>query len=337
MTALKKYQRIEAVGLWRASPDDQRREVVVSIGNATLVISDMADRAVAHWSLAAVERANPGKRPALFHPDGDPGETLELAASEKDMIDAIETLRRAVDRARPKPGRLRWLGAVLSICAVMALAVFWLPNAVISHTVAIVPASKRADIGQDLQVQIERLTGPACVTPAARRSLALLGTRLGIGSLTIVPSGPAHALGLPGGRVLLNRALVEDHEDPAVVAGYAIVERLRARAADPLRALLDHAGLRASFRLLTTGEITQDALAEYAAHLVSAQQIDPGMDVMLAGFAAAEVSSTPYAYARDITGETVLPLIEADPLAGKTPAPLLSDADWLRLQGICGG
>ncbi|MEM1073925.1 MAG: hypothetical protein AAGI36_05695, partial [Pseudomonadota bacterium] len=76
MTALKKYARLEASGLWRAAPDEQRREVVVSIGEATLVISDMRDSAITHWSLAAVERSNPGKRPALFHPDGDPGETL---------------------------------------------------------------------------------------------------------------------------------------------------------------------------------------------------------------------------------------------------------------------
>ena len=35
--------------------------------------------------------------------------------------------------------------------------------------------------------------------------------------------------------------------------------------------------------------------------------------------------------------ETVLDLIEADPMSGKTTAPLLTDADWLRLQAICEG
>ena len=49
MTALKQYQRIEATGLWRPSPDVQRREVVVSIGEATLTISDFNDRALTHW------------------------------------------------------------------------------------------------------------------------------------------------------------------------------------------------------------------------------------------------------------------------------------------------
>ena len=67
--------------------------MIVSIGDATLVISDLKDQALAHWSLAAIERTNPGQRPAIYHPDGDAGETLELAQDEGQMIDAIEKLR----------------------------------------------------------------------------------------------------------------------------------------------------------------------------------------------------------------------------------------------------
>ena len=40
--------------------------------------------------------------------------------------------------------------------------------------------------------------------------------------------------------------------------------------------------------------------------------------------------------ALDITGESTLELIEADPMAGQSPAPVIRDADWVRLQGICG-
>ena len=49
MTALDSYDRLEAAGLWRAGADAQRREVVVSIGDATLKISDMSDTVLAHW------------------------------------------------------------------------------------------------------------------------------------------------------------------------------------------------------------------------------------------------------------------------------------------------
>ena len=48
MPALTTYDRLEATGLWRATPQDQRREVVVSIGDATLVIKDLTDKAITH-------------------------------------------------------------------------------------------------------------------------------------------------------------------------------------------------------------------------------------------------------------------------------------------------
>ena len=337
MTALTKYARLEASGLWRASPQDQRREVVISVGEATLTISDMRDQPITHWSLAAIRRANPGQRPAIFHPDGDTGETLELDASEAQMIDAIEKLRRAVERTRPRPGRLRWAGMLLSLALVAALALFWLPGALISHTVSVVPQVKRAEIGDALMVRIERMTGPACSDPAGTRALRDLRARLGTGPISMVPGIIGTSLHLPGGRIVMDRALVEDYEEPDVVAGFALAEHTMARQSDPLRDLLEVTGTWSGFRLLTTGRLEGDTLDRYAEHLLTGTRAQPAMSGLLDVFATASVRSTPYAYARDITGETVLPLIEGDPMSGKEPAELLSDADWLRLQGICGG
>ena len=72
-TALSKYQRLEAAGLWRADARPRKRlDVIVSVGEATLTITDMRERVQTHWSIAAIARANPGQRPAIYHPDGDP-------------------------------------------------------------------------------------------------------------------------------------------------------------------------------------------------------------------------------------------------------------------------
>ena len=62
----------------------------------------------------------------------------------------------------------------------------------------------------------------------------------------------------------------------------------------------------------------------------------PPVDPLIAAFDRAEIRSTPFAYALDITGERTLALIEADPRAGEGSRQVLSDADWVRLQGICG-
>ncbi len=341
MTALKEYERLEAAGLWRASPDAQRRDVIVSVGDATLVITDLNDRALAHWSIAAVARANPGQSPAIYHPDGDPGETLEIPVSETEMIAAIEKLRTAIERRRPRPGRLRLLGIGVSFLTVVALVVFWLPDALSRHAVSVVPGAKRVEIGNQLVRAMERVTGPPCGTTATSDALVALGDRLFPDHpeirISVVRDGVRTAQHLPGGRIVINRSLVEDFDDPDVVAGYLLAERLRADLHDPIAELLEAEGLTASLRLLTTGGLPDTVLDRHAERLVTMAPVAVPDDLLLARFDAAGLRSAAYAYAMDVSGETVLGLIEADPYPSGTPDPVLSDGNWIRLQGICGG
>lgn len=339
MTALKEFDRLEATGLWRPTPEDQRREVIVSLGDATLTMSDIGGRPLAHWSLGAVARANGSAVPAIYHPDTDPGETLELGPDEAEMISGIDRLLKAIDRRRPRPGKLRFLlgGGIFAVFA--AAAIFWLPGALERYTTRVVPLVKRAEIGATLLRNLERVTGQPCMTPDARAPLERLTRRvLGQGGqVVILPGGARQSAHLPGRIVLLHRNVIEDHEDPDVAAGYILAEAVRAAQSDPLGDLLDHAGLFASLKLLTTGALPEAALSDYAEHLITRSPPPPPADVLLPAFAAAEIRSSAFAYALDVTGESVLTLIEADPRAGEGSRPVLSDADWVRLQGICGG
>ena len=341
MTALHEYQRLEATGLWRASPQAQRIDVVVSIGDATLTISDTRDTPLTHWSLAALERANPGQRPAVYFPNGDPGETLELGLDEIPMINAIEKLRSAVGRGRPHPGRLRLVTFAASIAAVVALFLFWLPGALRQHAVSVVPEVKRAEIGTALHRQMEKVTGVACTTPAGAEALTRLAQRLPMpdkpGEFDVVRNGVQRAIALPGGKILIGRTLVEDYEEPDVLAGFVVTEHLRAAAHDPLRQLLDYGSAFDTIRLLTTGGLPDPLLTRYAEHLLTAPRPKIADEALLNGFKSWSVRTRPYAYALDLTGEETLSLIEADPYANTIPPPLLSDADWLQLQSICGG
>ena len=163
-----------------------------------------------------------------------------------------------------------------------------------------------------------------------------MATRTGVRKVIILPAGVQTSLSLPGGIVLLNRALVEDHEDPSVAAGYIIAERARAETQDPLDDLLDRTGATTAFRLLTTGELTPENVDAYTEQVLSEPRPTLPDDDLLEVFAQAALPSTPYAYAMDVTGETVLGLIEADPMAGRPLQQVLPDRDWVRLQNICG-
>ncbi|AHM05874.1 hypothetical protein roselon_03630 [Roseibacterium elongatum DSM 19469] len=337
MTALQQYRRLEALGLWRENAADQRREVVVSLGDATLVVSTAHETALTHWSLAAVERLNPGRIPALYSPGADSTERLEI--EDPDMIEALEKVLAAIRRSGPHPGRLRWLlGAGFGLGA-LALAVFWLPEALTRQTVALLPEAKRAEIGGALLDEMTRLAGQPCTAPRGLGALRDLTGRVFPGpnapEVVVLPATIPDTIALPGNLIVISAALVEDHETPEVLAGYLLAEEARRRAVDPIHALLTEAGLTVTFRLLTTGLIATEPLAEYAMTLLSRPEAPVPAAKLIALFDEARISTQPYAFARDVSGETVLPLIEADPLRNADRAPLLSDQSWVSLQEIC--
>ncbi len=338
MTALKKYQKLEGPGLWRETAEAQRREVVVAFGDASLVLSDpKTGSALSHWSLAAVRRINPGEEPAVFAPEtGSMTETLEL--EDATLIGAIETVRGAIDKARARPGRLR--GVVLGggILAIGLLAVFWLPQALIAQTASMVPASKRLEIGRMALADLTRLTGMPCADPLGVKAAGRLAERVlgaGNGTILFLRDGLTSATHVPGGFILLSHSLVEDHDGPEVAAGFALAERMRATSADPLIPILRHAGLIATLRLLTSGTLPEGSVSGYAEAALTLPQEPVRDERLLAEFEAASLASSPYAYALDPTGESVLGLIEADPFRDRAPPPLLPDGDWISLQAIC--
>ena len=337
MTALAQYETLEATALWRETLATQRREVIVSFGDTSLMIRDARDQPLSHWSLAAVTRLNPGAWPALFAPNAEANESLEI--SDEVMVEAIEKITAAIDRKRPHPGRLRLVILLLIGLTIGGLAVFWLPGALVRHTISVVPPEVRREIGRKLQAEINLLAGRNCETRLGQRAISTLRARLlpnETAEILIIKGGVTNSVLLPGQVFLLSSNLVEDFETPAVLAGYILLEKVAARAVDPLANLLADAGVRESFRLLTTGQISREALADHAQNLLTRTPQIPDEKALLTAFGKAGFSSAPLAYAIDYSGEKTLGLIEADPYRNSGYAPLLSDSDWVGLQEICG-
>ncbi len=340
MTALKKYQRLECTGLWRESPKDQRREVLVQFGEATLILSDPRSTvAVSHWSLPAVERANPGEQPAVFFPGSDSPESLELA--DRDMIAALEAVQGAVKAAKARPGRLRGVMLGSATLAVLLLAGLWLPGALVAHTASVIPAAKRAEIGQVVLDDLTRVTGAPCDNQSGLRALAGVAERVfgpvDTPILYVLPDGVSHALNLPGDVIILPRGLAETSDGPEALAGAALAEGLRKQGQDPMIPVLNHAGLRATFQLLTTGDLPEQALSGYGEVMLRDAPMVPASGPLLAAFEAAQIPATPYALAIDPGGTATTALVNGDPYKGLSPTPLIPDAEWVALQAICTG
>lgn len=336
MTALDRYVRLESDGLWRPGPDEQRRQVTISFGDATLVIADGAARPLAHWSLPALIRLNEGERPAIYAPDTEASEELEIA--DDIMIDAIEEVRKALVRARPQPGKLRhWITGGI-IATVLGLAVFWLPGALMRQTLAVLPTSKRVEIGATILAQIQTRTGDVCRDTTAQAAAGLLATRVfGAGTplnIVVVPDLPLGALAVPGGLIVLDAGLLQQANDPAAVAGFVLASRTAINGGDTLEPVLQQAGLAATFRLLTTGDLPREILQRHADDRLDEPADQASASDLRRAFQSASLPYGPYlalAAARDAT----TPDLGSDPLDGQTTAPIMTDSAWISLQNIC--
>ncbi|WP_134678807.1 hypothetical protein [Paracoccus ravus] len=336
MTALNQYQRLEATGRWRETVAAKARDVIVSFGDATLVLSDPgSDLPLAHWSLPAVMRLNPGEQPARYAPGADDGEMVEI---EDDlMISAIEKVHHVIESNRPRRTRVRHWVLLLALLGAAVAGLFWLPSALLRHAVDIAPPAQRAEIGQMVLAEIEKTTGSGCSRPSGdmvRRRLAqrLIGPEADI---VVLPGTLEAARRLPGPVTVIGQNTIAGPDSPEIAAGHVLAAQAATLDADPLLEALRFAGTRATFELLTKGSLQPAALAGYGEYLLSRPAARPDDEILLGYFARAEISSEPYARALDPTGEAVLGLIEADPFRTQTPKPVLSVREWQALREIC--
>ena len=336
MTALEQYDRLEATGLWRETKTSQNIEVLVSFGNASLILSDFTGNPLTHWSLPAVTRLNKGKTPAIYSPNSYGIETLEI--DDETMVIAIEQVRKTIKSRRPRKGRLRILTFVTTLLVISLLAIFWLPNILIQHTSSLVYAEQRKQIGFQLIDHISKFIGPHCVTDSEINPLLQLESRLFPNSdirIYVFSGGIKSAIHLPGRFILLNQFIVEDFETPDVVAGFSIIEKIKMDRHDPIEQLLSYAGTRAVLRFLTTGRLNQITLEQYARYILSLEPITLETELIISEFESRDVNLAPYAYAIDITGESTSELIEHN--KSFENRQILTKQEWLNLQSICEG
>ncbi len=339
-TALKQFQRLEAPGSWRAAPGEQLREVIVSIGEATLVLSDpKSDAPLTHWSLPAVERLNPSVTPAIYTPaaaDDERMETLEI--DDPLMIDAISRVQGAIAARRPHPGRLRNRLMLLGLLAMVLLGVIWMPQALRDHAARITPQAERARIGQAILADMMRSTGQACRDPAAEQVLTHLSARIPLpekSRMVVLPDGPGGAIMLPGNLMVIDNALIAGEPGPEALAGHLLAAAMSARTTDPLQLVMQRVGFLDVLGLLTRGALSSDSLRDFGQDLLAAPPPPPDAHILLAGFTAARIPSTPYAATRGDATPATLPLTEADPFRTQPYPAILSERDWVTLQQIC--
>lgn len=331
MTAIKEFERLEALGLWRETAHAQRKEVVISFGDTTLVLSDINNRPLTHWSMAAIEHGGSGENGTIFTVDETGEETLEI--EDPTMIAAIGKIRASIDARRPHPGRLRWFLGAFVLIAFLGFSLFWLPNALTRYAAGIVPDSKAVDIGEALLKSIRKTTGSACSTPSGERALRRLEDRaIGAPSnrIRIIAMGSRPSLHLPGGNILLNHRLATQTDDASLLAGYAIMERAAQDETPPLLTFFKSLGVRKTLGFLGTGNIQHEDIETFADQRLFGPLVTPSAGTMLELFDVAKIPRG------DFAAHAKRPdLLKTPDLEPEQYDPILGDNDWISLQEIC--
>ena len=335
MKKLSDYQRLETHGIWRESRGDPGRSVVVKLSVRHLTIVSKDSRPLAHWSLDAVRHLNPGRRPAVFTPDDNADESVEISDSH-----VIGLLRNQLSPDTVEPDRqtpVSWGPkiTILTLLAAFCGGVYLFSGQIAGGMSGLIPAAQRLEIGERVFSHLTDLTGERCRSTAAGRALKKLESRFFDSGSTVrvVRHDMQLTAHLPGGILVVSDGLFSRHDRFAVFGGYLLEENLRSAQSDPMAVLLRAAGLRAAAAFALRGRSDGLPLREYAEAQISQTKTPVDPEKLLDSFRAAGIPSTPYAQATGSGG----PLVALDPYKRTAVSPPLSDREWLDLRSVCLG
>lgn len=332
MTALHQYQRLEAAGLWRENETAQRREVIVGLRDATIILTDpKTDMPLTQWSLPAIVRVGEFAGFVTYASAADGIETIEI--DDTAMIAAFDKLRGVIDRRRRRPGRLRGALIVGLATAVVAGAAIWMPLRLTSFTAERLPQAARDQIGAIALADIQKTTGSPCgarIGKIASENLARRIDPISPPQILVMREGLTRPTFLPGGRILLPYDLVAAAEGPDYLAALVLAEMVRADSQSPTEVILQYAGFLASFRLLSSGSLPASAITGYGLSLATAQPSPLDLQALHNAFEDTKITALPYIESMDS------PQNMTDPMPNGSDPIVLDDADFLGLQYICG-
>ena len=371
MTALARYERLEAAGRYFDGETARPREVIVKFGDASLIVSNMEDLPITHWSLAGVRDISHDGGGLALTPDRDSDE--RLIVTDPEMVEAIREVCPDL-RRRPPPPRNRWrriaIWSALALGSVYAIAFHIVPS-LADQMAALIPPEAEIAMGEEMVDQFAALIaedGPPrfCESPAGTRALAAMTARLETRAGSHVPltvrvldHSMVNAFALPGGQIVLFRGLLEKADDPEEVAGVLGHEIGHVVARDPTRLTLRSAGTAGLLGILLgdfTGTTVTVGLTEAILRSGYQREAEAQADVFAADLLGEEgLPTAPLANFFDklhaAHGETSGLLThlsthpdlrgraaktrDADAIGNAPFEPVLNDQDWVALRNIC--
>ena len=334
MTALDKYIRLEATGQW-IEADGHSREVVVSFGNATLVLSDFQDQPLSHWSLSALNIAEQKADKVIYAPDPDSRERLII--DDAQMVEAIAAVSSDAQNFESTPQVSRnWLRPVtaLLVLLIAGLVVWYGPDALRHKAISLIPQERAVLLGGDV---FDAMDQQRCL-PRGRQGLRELTRVLGFKGRDAVRvvKGDARLSALPGAQVMVSDGFLRKAGSGEELAGWLALARETGRNTSAMQTFIAQQSVGQVLNFLMNGEFSQGDIDWMAAY---AQKTDmrPSRANLTAALDLLSKSGVP-------DGPFLTAVAKAYPDLRPVPAPssvtnvapLIDDQSWVGLQEICG-
>ncbi len=340
MTALDRYDRLEALGQWHNNLDGLGQEVVVKFGEASLVILSLDDDPLAHWSLSAIRLLRSKADHSIYAVDGD--SSAQLTIVDRPMRDALATVVARLDAGgqlhdRPQ-SRTRFFAGMALFCS-LGMLILMSPALMRDLAHRLISPQRSAVLSNEMLPLIEDRTGPACRSARANAALTKLALRIEpqmTGRIHVLDLGDAPLLALPGGDVVLNAGIVERAKMPDEVAGWIALGLAGSKNSPALRGLFDKGGTYDGIKFILSGDLPEQAMNRSINRLlINPKVISPKIEAEVANMLTrARINSAPLitGIRREGLSTSLTPWQNTVP-----PETLLNDNEWVALQSICDG
>lgn len=325
MTALEQYIRLETEALWHEKAGSEPRQVIVSFGNASLVITNISDAALAHWTLAATRIVGREGDTVIYAPDANRSETLRI--SDTSFVDAIEAVS-ASTTAVVEPKRWKLKTAVSLVAVALVAVLLFVPQKISGWAAGHVSPEQLVLVTDEI---LDRASIKYCNEPRAVEALNELQAMMLRPQDAPIYMTDIQAEGivrLPDGRALIDISVLKRAGSADGFAGWLVLAVNMPDTQDGLDELIRNSDTGWALRFAFSGEVSDQEyqqMAEYSLHNATL----PNPDAVAAALDRLENAGIDTSSFRKSIN---LPL---EPEIGPF-RPVLGDQDWLALQTICG-
>ncbi len=293
----------------------------------------------------------------------DPARLIINDSSFANWLRSLPTLTRR-DLRRGTWGKVAlYVGGA---AAAVALILFVFLPRIADELASRMPIEREVAFGQLVMAQMESLLGDgspaaACNAPAGLAALEVMRQRLTAGqglrydlTLRVLDTPMVNAFAAPGGQIVILRGLLDDASTPAEVAGVLAHEIGHVEARDPTRLAFRAAG-SAGILSLVLGDATGGTLIAIVGDQMLSAAYTREAEAAADAFAHRLLTDTGIGTAGlaaffdriEVEGMELPEYLSTHPTTtGRAAAaraadqgvvtPVMSDAEWAALQGICG-